>query len=369
MKITVIKDTFLENLQIIQAGVSARTTLPILQNFLIEAIDNKLKLSRTDMEMATIHYTKAEVLEEGSVTIPLKEFSEILKTLPADKEITIETDSDNKVHIKSGKSKFWVIGAPKSEYPVIPEMEKSKSISVSANAINDAIQKTIFSCSSQETRYVLNGLLWNKEKDLLEIVATDGRRLAHISIKGLDKEQDFKIIVPSKILGEISRFLNMKKPGEKDELLIKVSSNQISFNMKDTTFMSRLIEGNFPNYKQVIPAKGKINFEALRTELLATTRRAALCSGDLGGTVKYSLEDGILKITSSSQRMDFSDEMKIDYTGEPFNASFNPQYVVDVLKNISCQKVTFSFISEDQPVLVESLEEDKYKYVIMPVRT
>ncbi|MBT7283794.1 MAG: DNA polymerase III subunit beta [Elusimicrobiaceae bacterium] len=369
MKITITKDTFLENLQIVQAGVSARTTLPILQNFLIEAVDNKLKLSRTDMEMATIHHTKAEVIEEGSITIPLKEFSEILKTLPADKEITIEVASDNKVHIKSGKSKFWVIGAPKSEYPVIPEMEKSKTIIVPATIINDAIQKTIFSCSSQETRYVLNGLLWNKEKDLLEIVATDGRRLAHVTVKDLDKEQDFKIIVPSKILGEISRFLNMKKPTDKDELAIKVSSNQISFGMQDTTFMSRLIEGNFPNYKQVIPAKGKISFESLRTELLATTRRAALCSSDLGGTVEYTLEDSVLKISSSSQKMDFNDEMKIEYTGEAFNASFNPQYVVDVLKNLSCQKVIFSFISEDQPVLIETAEDDKYKYVIMPVRT
>jgi len=369
MKINIIKEKFLEDLQIIQAGVSARTTLPILQNFLIEASGTKLKLSKTDMEMAAVHYTNAEILEEGSITIPLKEFSEILKTLPADKEINITTDEDNKVHIKCGKAKFWVIGAPKSDYPVIPEMEKSKSIKLSAKIINGMIHKTIFSCSSQETRYVLNGLLWNKEKDLLEIVATDGRRLAMANIKNIEKEPDFKIIVPSKILGEISRFLSIQKPSDEDVLEISVSSNQISFKSKDTMYMSRLIEGNFPNYKQVIPAKGKIQFKANRNELLTTTRRAALCSGDLGGTVKYTLENNILKISSSSQKMEFNDEVKIEYEGEEFNSSFNPQYVIDVLKNIECDTVDFSFISEEQPVLIECADDDKYKYVIMPVRT
>ncbi len=368
MKINITKATLLEGIQIVSAGVSSRTTLPILHNFLMEAQGGKLKLVRTDMEMATVHYVNAEVEEEGSITVPIKEFSDIIKNLSDDKEINLYSDENNKFHIKSGKSKFWVIGTPTSEYPAIPEVERANSVSLDPLLLQQMIEKTAFSASTQETRYILNGLLWNNTAEKFEIVATDGGRLAVASHEAIPGSKEFKIIIPTKVLTELCRYITIAKPGKDSKIEVNVSSNQVSFMMNETTFISRLIEGNFPNYNQVIPTKKNIGFEVFSKELLASTRRAALCAGEFGSVVKYKLENNALTVSSNSQNMDFTDELPIEYTQEAFDAAFNPQYIIDVLKNISSEKVSFSFINSSQPVLIEPVGDTTFKYVIMPVR-
>ena len=368
MKINITKEKLSEGIQIIQSSVAGKTTLPILFNFLIEAQDGTIKLTRTDMEMAIIHTFKAEVVENGSITIPLKDFSDILKNLPSGKEIVLESDEDNKLHIKSGRSKFWLIGTPKSEYPLIPEIEKNDSFSIKVNILKEMIEKTIFSAAIEETRYILNGLLWNNTKDKFEVVATDGRRLSLYINKVLEGVKEFKIIVPKKILNEVLKLISLNKFKEDENINITTSVNQISFTIKDTVLISRLIEGNYPNYEQVIPSKKNISFSSETSDILSSTKSASVCASDLGGTVKYKLTENNILITSNSSKMSFSDEIKINYTGEDFETSFNPQYLIDVLKNINTDKVNFSFVNATQPVLIEPEGETKYKYIIMPVR-
>ena len=368
MKINITKSTLLEGIQVISAGVSSRTTLPILHNFLLETQKGKLKLVRTDMEMATVHFVPAEIEEEGSITIPLKEFSDIIKNLPDDKEINLTLDENNKFHIKSGKSKFWVMGTPKSEYPAIPEVEKENSVELNPLELQNMIEKTAFSASTQETRYILNGLLWNNSAEKFEIVATDGGRLAIATHTPLPGSNAFKIIIPTKILNEVCRFITLAKPDKDSKININVSSNQVSFILNETTFISRLIEGNFPNYNQVIPTKKNVTFDVFTKDLLASTRRAALCSGEFGSVVKYKVENNTLTITSNSQTMDFTDELPVEYTGETFDTAFKPQYIIDVLKTVAVEKVSFSFVNASQPVLIEPVGEKTFKYVIMPMR-
>jgi DNA polymerase III, beta subunit len=366
MKINITKESFLEGIQII-SGVSGRATVPILYNFLMEASSGKIKLTRTDMEMATIHQLPAEVIEAGSITVPLKEFSDILKNLPSGKEISLETDEENKLHIKSGRSKFWVIGTPKEEYPIIPSIEKEKSFTLKCKDLKDMIEHTIFSADTRETRYILKGLYWVSNSEKFEIVATDGRRLALVTNAPLQGTKDFNVIIPSKILTELLKLFSINKPAEEDFIDISVSENQVSFAFKNTVFLSRLIEGKFPSYEQVIPNKKEFSLNLEVGELLSSTKRAALCAGDLGGTVKYSLSNNKIKITSSSNKMDFSEEIKIDYDRDDFSTSFNPEYLIDVLKLIS-GKAVFSFNNASQPVLIEEEGKTQYKYVIMPVR-
>ena len=368
MKINITKETLLEGIQVISAGVSSRTTLPILHNFLMETAENKIKLVRTDMEMATVHYIAAEIEEAGSITVPMKEFADIIKNLPDGKEINLYTGENNKFHIKSGKSKFWVIGTPKAEYPTIPEIEKNGSVVLSPIELQTMIDKTAFSASTQETRYILNGLLWNNTADQFEVVATDGGRLAVASHAALPDSGEFKIIIPTKILNEVVRFISLSKPAKDTQIKVNVASNQVSFEMNETTFISRLIEGNFPNYKQVIPTKKNISFEVFTKEVLASSRRTALCSGEFGSTVKFHIENNSMTISSTSQNMEFSDELPIEYTQEAFDCAFNPQYIIDVLKNVGTEKVSFSFVNASQPVLIEPVEKTDLKYVIMPVR-
>ena len=368
MKINITKATLLEGIQIISAGASTRTTLPILHNFLMETDNGKIKLVRTDMEMATIHYVSAEIEEPGCITIPLKEFSDIIKNLPDDKEINLQLDENNKVHIKSGKSKFWVIGTPKNEYPAIPEVEHQNSVVLDPLEIQNMIEKTSFSASTAETRYILNGLLWNNTAEKFEIVATDGGRLAIATHAPIAGSKEFKIIIPTKILNEVCRYISITKPAKDSTIEVNVTANQVSFVINTTTFISRLIEGNFPNYNQVIPTKKNIYFNVFSKELLASTRRSALCAGEFGSVVKYKLEDNNLIVSSNSQNMDFTDELPVEYTQESFEAAFNPHYIIDVLKNISSEKVSFSFVNASQPVLVEPVGDSTFKYVIMPVR-
>lgn len=368
MKINITKATLLEGIQIISAGTVSRTTLPILHNFLMEAKNGKLKLVRTDMEMATVHFVKAEIEEEGSITIPLKEFAEIIKNLADDKEINLQSDENNKVHIKSGKSKFWVIGKPTAEYPAIPEVQGAGTVKLDPVLLQQMVEKTSFSASTQETRYILNGLLWSNSADKFEMVATDGGRLAVATHTALEGSSEFKIIIPTKILNEVCRFISIAKPDKDTKIEVGVAANQVSFVMNETTFISRLIEGNFPNYNQVIPTKKNITFEVFTKDLLASTRRASLCSGEFGSVVKYKVENNVLTVTSNSQNMDFSDELPVEYTGEAFDAAFKPQYIMDVLKTISGDKVSFSFVNASQPVLVEPVDNTTFKYVIMPMR-
>ena len=180
--------------------------------------------------------------------------------------------------------------------------------------------------------------------------------------------QEFKIIIPTKILNEVCRFISIAKPGKEDKIQVNVAANQVSFIMKDTTFISRLIEGNFPNYKQVIPTKTAIKFESFVKELLASTRRAALCAGEFGSIVKYKVENNVLTVSSNSQNMDFTDELPVEYKVEAFEANFKPQYIIDVLKNVQTDKVSFAFVNASQPVLIEPVGESDFKYVIMPMR-
>ncbi len=368
MKINITKATLLEGLQIVSSGVASRTTLPILHNFLMETQGGKLRLVRTDMEMATVHFVPAEIVEEGSITVPLKEFSDIVKNLADDKEIMLTSDENHKLHIKSGKSKFWVIGTPKSEYPAIPEIERSGSLQLDPVLLQKMVEKTAFSASTQETRYILNGLLWSNNAESFEVVATDGGRLAVATQPALAGSSEFKIIIPTKILSEVCRFIGIAKPDKDTKIEVNVAANQVSFIMKETTFISRLIEGNFPNYKQVIPTKTTVKFECFVKELLASTRRAALCAGEFGSIVKYKVEDNKLTVSSNSQNMDFTDELPVEYNGEAFEANFKPQYIIDVLKNVAAEKVSFAFVNASQPVLIEPVEDKTFKYVIMPMR-
>lgn len=368
MKILSTKDNLLEGIQIVQASTSSRATLPILHNFLMEAENGKIKLVRTDLEMATTHYINADVAEPGAITVPAKDFSEILHNLPSDKDIEVRLDSSNKVHIHCGKSKFWVMGVPKEEYPVIPDIGSTDLFEAPAEVIQRMVQKTIFAASTQETRYVLNGVLWIGGKNGLEMVATDGRRLAIASNAEIKTPKDIKVIVPTKILQEFLRFLGINKPEKDEKVIIGVASNQIGFKMRTTTFISRIIEGNFPNYEQVIPSKKDVSFEADTKELLAVTKRAALCVSDRGGAVKYQLKAGSLLVSAASQKMEFEDEIPVSYKGSDFTTSFNPQYIIDVLKNIDTASASFGMTTAINPAIVEPTGQPGCKYIVMPVR-
>ncbi|MBI3551126.1 MAG: DNA polymerase III subunit beta [Elusimicrobia bacterium] len=370
MKIHCSKEELAQGVQTIQSALSSRTTLPILLNFLLETESLKVKVVSTDLEMGVKHYIGAEVESDGSITIPAKKFSDILHSLPDGQDVELSVDAGGKVQLRCGRSRFGIIGAPKSEYPMLPEFNKQNAFEISAGIIGEMVRKTIFSASTDETRHVLNGVFWSAKKGVLEMVATDGRRLAVISQKAAPKEKDFHVIVPTKILSEFLRLLGHHdvKPNSTEKLLVGVTENQIAFQFKDTTLLSRLVGGSFPHYEQVIPSKKDISVIVDTAELLAVTKRASLCAMDRGGSVKYSLSKGSLQVAASSQNLEFSDELSVECSTDDFHVAFNPQFVVDALKHIDSEKTAIGLTTPVNPALFEPVEQAEYRFVVMPMR-
>jgi DNA polymerase-3 subunit beta len=233
------------------------------------------------------------------------------------------------------------------------------------------LKKTIFAASSDETRYVLNGVLWVGSQSFLDMVATDGRRLARIRRKCDLGGKEFRAIVPTKVLAEVVRLLSAQEGKDEtaESLSVSVTENQIAFQFGTTTLLSRLLEGNFPNYEQVIPQKKNQQIALKTKEFSAITKRAALCAADRGGLVQYTFKKGALQAFSSSQNLEFNDEIPLDYTADNFVISFNPQFVLDGLKNIDAEEIRLSVTTSTNPALIETADDTDYQYVVMPIRS
>lgn len=278
----------------------------------------------------------------------------------------LTVDVGGKVLLKCGRVRFNIIGAPKSEYPVLPEFIKQNAFEMAADDVREMVEKTLFATSTDETRHVLNGVYWTARKGQLDMVATDGRRLAFISKKAIPVDRDFQVIVPAKVLGELERLLNAAKAS--GNMLVSVTDNQISFQFQETTLISRLVSGSFPNYQQLFQGKKEVVVTLGTQELLATTRRAALCTLDRGGSVRITLHKGAMQVQSSSQTLEFNDEIAVDYSGPEFKIAFNPQFMADAIKHVDSEKLTISFTTPVLPTLVEPVGGGDYRFVIMPMR-
>ncbi|MBI4376638.1 MAG: DNA polymerase III subunit beta [Elusimicrobia bacterium] len=370
MKIHCNKENLAQGVQTIQSALSARTTLPILLNFLLETENSRVKVVSTDLEMGVKHYIGAEVENAGSITIPARKFSDILHSLPDNEDIELSVDGGGRIQVKCGRSRFGIVGAPKSEYPILPEFNKQNAFEIPVGLIGEMVKKTIFAASSDETRHVLNGVFWSAKKGVLEMVSTDGRRLALAIKKAAPKEKDFQVIVPTKILSELLKLLNFHelKADSTEKMLIGVTENQIAFQLRDTTLLSRLVGGSFPRYEQVIPQKTDFSVTLDTKEFLAVTKRASLCAVDRGGSVKYSLRKGALQVTASSQNLDFNDEMSVEYAGDEFHVAFNPAFIIDALKHVDTAKVKMSMTTAVNPALLEPVGDPDCRFVVMPMR-
>lgn len=369
MKINSNREALLKGIQTIQAGVSSRTsTIPILQNFLMETEDKGVKVVFTDLEMAIKHHIPLEIKGEGSITVPIKKFMEILQNLGEDSPVNIAVDESSRISILSGKSRFKLGGTPKNDYPVIPDLDESNSFNIPSRLLAEMIASTLFSASSEDDRHFLNGLLWKFEKDIFSLVATDGRRLAITSTRKVKATKEFKVIVPSKILGELASYLAGLKGKEAEEVTVGLSSNQIGFRIGKTVFISRLAEGNFPAFEQIIPKSHEMEILLNAEKLLAVTKRAAICCNERSGAVKYTFKKDALVVNSASQSMDFEDELEIDYKGKEFQISFNPRFVLDILKAAGDSDIMAEVASPSTPVLLRVLGGEDLIYIVMPLR-
>ena len=244
MKFSVTKEKFLEGLQQVQNVVSTRTTLPILSNVLLQAKGNEVHLTTTDLDVGVRGSFEAKVEKEGATTLPARRLFTIIRELPSS-EIQIDVDGKNAASIRSGQSFFKILGLPEEEFPPLPKFENAKVVTIRQKDLRDGLRKTSYAISTDETRYVLNGVLFSFKENKLTLVATDGRRLAMVDIElEFPRSHEADIIVPTKAVTELQRLLT-----DDGEVKVSVGSGQIAFDLNNTLLVSKLIEGNYPNYQ------------------------------------------------------------------------------------------------------------------------
>jgi len=368
LKIHITKGDSSQGIQTAQSAISPRSTLPILGNILFEASKEGLRLSATDLEVGIRTWVKADVLEPGSVTIPAKILADFLKTLEDEREIKLESFENSKVDLRSGRDRLQVTGLPKSDYPVLPEFNEKSSVPISRHVVRELVKKTYFAASTDETRYVLNGIHLVVSEGKALAVATDGRRLAFIQRPISDKKLNIKSIIPSKTIQELLRILSDEKTQE-ENMKVSFSDNQASFLSDRTVILSRLIEGSFPNYEQVIPKTHNIQLKVSRTTLLSSVTRAAVGTLERGGSIRVILSKGVMKIQGAAQgRVEVDSEIPVGYEGQNFEIAFNPLYFMDVLKALEQDEVFIELSSPLNPGVVRPVGDDDYRYIMMPMK-
>lgn len=361
MKIKVSQENLLERIQIVQNIVSSRATLPILSNMMIETRGNKMKLYTTDLDIGISCEIAVETLEDGAITIPAKKFSDIIRELPPG-EITISVKKNNQVDIEGNKCRFKLTGLPKEEFPKFPEFKDKEVFKVEQGVLKEMLKMTSFAVSHEEARYVLNGILLEIDGDTIRAVATDGRRLAKTEKKvGMSVKKEVHAIIPIKAVQELIRNL-----GDEGNVSFVMGANQVLFDIDGTLIATRLIEGEFPNYNQVIPPPVSPKIRINTQLLLSAIKRANLLTTPDFQAIKFEVFSDKLVVSKTTPDVGESrEEVGIEYGGKEMIIGFNPQFFIDALKNVSAEDIELELSGPDK-VGVFRIKE--YLYLASPMR-
>ena len=366
MNISITKDQIIAGLQAVQNVVSTRTTLPILSNVLIRAEGSHVEFTATDLDVTVACKVEAKVIKPGATTLPVKKLFGIVRELTG--EIEIETDDKNLSSIRSGSSFFKIHGLAADEFPPLPKFKDDKKVSLPQENIRGMIRKTSFAVSTDESRYVLNGIFISLKEGKMTFVATDGRRLALVDEEvDISEKSAGEFIVPAKAVNELNRLLQ-----DKGEVELKFGENQASFALKNENgfsvlLITKLIEGNYPNYRQVIPGEAKERIGVGREELVQALRRAEIMTSEKANSVKLAFGKNLLTITANSPEVGEAREtMAINYKGKELAIAFNPRYLIDPLNALTEDEIFIELIDELSPGVVKI--NGPFLYVVMPMR-
>ena len=362
MKLVVNKDVILDGLQKVQSIVGNRTTLPILYNVLFQAENDKVTLSTTDLEVSVRTVVEAKVTRGGATTMPAKRVFSICRELPA-AEIEIDVDDKDVATIKAGTAVFRIIGISEDEFPPAPKFQGKKSYTIEQKVFKKMLSATYYSASSDDTRYILNGVLLSFKAGKLAIVATDGRRMAMYE-QELEflKEAEGEWILPSKAVNELLHTL-------KDEgtLKIQVTENQAAFEFENMLIISKLIEGTYPNFRQVIPTHCEERVTMEREKFLTAVRRVALLVSDKSNSLTLNFAKNKLTITAVAPEVgEATETMGVKYSGKEISISFNPDFIMDALKNLTAEEVSIELTDDLSPGVLKN--DEPFLYVLMPMR-
>lgn len=379
MKFKINRDHFSNGLQQVLNVVGSKASMPILSNVLIEAVGETLSVTTTNLDLGICARIKASVEDEGAITLPVKRLATIVKELP-NSDVSVEASPNNQVKIASGGSLFKIMGISRDEFPALPEFADERSFTIEQSTLAGMLRSVSYAQSSDETRYMLNGVYFtfSEPEDAdgsgkLSLVATDGRRLAKIDHDmEVGEGLSGSLILPAKTVSELSRLLD-----KGETLKIAFNDRRVSFQIHtkdeadgfvgDILLVSKVVEGNYPNYQQVIPKETHQRIKVERELFLQSIHRAALVATDKSNSVKIQISNNLMELSASSPDFGESHEsLAIDYSGPDLQVAFNPAFLMDPLRALTKDEIFFELKDEVSPGVFKTLES--FLCVIMPVR-
>jgi DNA polymerase III subunit beta len=361
MKFRIRKDAFLEGLQQVQGVVGSRAALPILSNVLIEATAGQLKLSTTDLDLAVNSVVECDVSDEGTTTLPVRRLASIVKELPAD-EISISV-KDHTATLICGNSKFKLLGRNPEEFPTPTDLGEIKTYTVPQKVLKDGFKKVGYAISTDEMRFVLNGVYTVFKDNQMSLVATDGRRLAMTeSDIEVAETDEISIIIPTKCVNQLQSLLEVD-----GDVKIRVGQKQIAFELNRNLVTSKLIEGNYPNYRQVIPGPANYRVTLEREVMLKCLQRISLLAQDKSNSIKLSFSEDQVEIMANATDIGEAHEsVAVKYSGPDMAVAFNPEFLIAPFRNLDVDELYLDLIDEQSPGVIKI--NTPFLYVLMPMR-
>jgi len=364
MLFTISRDSFLKTLQAVIGVVERRQTMPVLANVLVQLTNDEISMTATDLEVQLIASTSdsLKVEKTGEVTIPGRKLLDICKNLPTGIDLKFALDKE-RVTLRSGRSRFTLATLPATEFPLLEAVKGAQSITVAQNSLRQQIERTQFAMAQQDVRYYLNGMLFELKNNELVTVATDGHRLA-MAAQSVSHDSDVQIILPRKGVLELSRLLD-----NEGDLTITLSQHHLQAVFGKRRFISKLIDGKFPEYQRVIPSSTSNNITADRQSLRAALQRAAILSNEKFRGIRVELKENTLGLHSHNpEQEEAEDAIEIEYSGETIEVGFNVNYLLDVLGILESDEINIGLTDSNSSCLVTDDKMVGSKFVIMPMR-
>jgi DNA polymerase-3 subunit beta len=368
MRFKITRDNLQQGLAAVGASIPSRTTLPVLSNILVETDPDGVVMSGTDLDIAVSVRVPAEVDDEGSLTVPAKKLQELARELP-EHPVRVTTKGD-RFELVCGRATFRLNGMSRDEFPTFPAVDFSKSWKVPGKVLHELIRQTSFAVSTEESRPILNGVLWQLGDDSMRMVATNGHRLARYAVPATGAGAPrTDLIVPPRALQQVERLF-----GSDDEVEVARSENHLGFRRNGTQVFTRLIEGPYPNYEQVIPKDNDKIVVADREMLAHALRRMAVVASDQTHRVRLSFTSNNLRFSVETPDLgEAHEELEVDYQGEPLDIGFNAAYLLEVLRYMPTEDVKLSFKAAERAATIEPSLRDgapapDYLCLVMPLR-
>jgi DNA polymerase-3 subunit beta len=370
MKFTITREQLQEGLLAVQGSVPSKTTLPVLANILLEATRDGLRLSGTDLDIAVKTTVAASVEQEGAITLPARKLVELVRELPTG-SVKLTAAGEQRVTIESGRARFKLLGLPKEEFPDFPPVSFENAWKVNAKDLQKLIQHVAFAASTEESRPILNGVLWELRAERMRMVATNGHRLARMDVPSTHAEGEGEakadLIVPPRALEQLRRLF-----AADDVVEIARSENHLGFRSATTQLFTRLIEGPYPNYEQVIPRENDKHVTADKATLTSAIRRMSIVASDQTHRIRMSFSSGSLKLSVQTPDLgEAQEELTVAYEGESLDIGFNASYLLELLKYMPTDEVRLTFKAPERAATCEPVswnDAASYLTLVMPLR-